>query len=79
MAVAATSENASKETVQQYEEDASEDKSFEELGVDARLVRALLKKGIDKPTPIQSVAIPLILVTLQFPHSNITINPITVS
>ncbi|XP_020959264.1 DEAD-box ATP-dependent RNA helicase 16 isoform X2 [Arachis ipaensis] len=58
---ATTTENVLKETVQRYEEDASDDKSFEELGVDARLIRALLKKGIDKPTPIQRVAIPLIL------------------
>ncbi|XP_020963714.1 DEAD-box ATP-dependent RNA helicase 16 isoform X2 [Arachis ipaensis] len=58
---ATTTKNILKETVQRYEEDASDDKSFEELGVDARLIRALLKKGIDKPTPIQRVAIPLIL------------------
>ncbi|KAL5988303.1 DEAD-box ATP-dependent RNA helicase 16 [Asimina triloba] len=35
--------------------------SFEELGLDPRLVRALTKKDITKPTPIQHVAIPLIL------------------
>ncbi|XP_027366268.1 DEAD-box ATP-dependent RNA helicase 16 isoform X2 [Abrus precatorius] len=55
-----TRENASNETVREYEE-KEEDQSFEELGLDARLVRALLKKGIEKPTPIQRVAIPLIL------------------
>ncbi|XP_061338050.1 DEAD-box ATP-dependent RNA helicase 16 [Gastrolobium bilobum] len=55
-----THENASKETVREYEEEA-DDQSFEELGLDARLIRALLKKGIEKPTPIQRVAIPLIL------------------
>ncbi|XP_047312014.1 DEAD-box ATP-dependent RNA helicase 16 [Impatiens glandulifera] len=38
-----------------------EDKNFEELGIEPRLVRALTKKGIEKPTPIQQVAIPLIL------------------
>ncbi|KAF5747288.1 DEAD-box ATP-dependent RNA helicase 16-like [Tripterygium wilfordii] len=38
-----------------------DDKSFEELGLDIRLIRALTKKGIEKPTPIQQVAIPLIL------------------
>ncbi|KAK7285362.1 hypothetical protein RJT34_20131 [Clitoria ternatea] len=46
------------ETVHEFED---EDQSFEELGLDARLVRALLKKRIQKPTPIQRVAIPLIL------------------
>ncbi|XP_042490530.1 DEAD-box ATP-dependent RNA helicase 16-like [Macadamia integrifolia] len=36
-------------------------KTFEELGLEPRLIRALTKKGITKPTPIQQVAIPLIL------------------
>ncbi|KAJ4714676.1 DEAD-box ATP-dependent RNA helicase [Melia azedarach] len=43
------------------EEEAGEEKNFEELGLDLRLVHALNKKGIEKPTPIQQVAIPLIL------------------
>ncbi|TMX01671.1 hypothetical protein EJD97_023929 [Solanum chilense] len=38
-----------------------EEQTFEELGLDPRLIRALTKKTIDKPTPIQRVAIPLIL------------------
>ncbi|KAG1341849.1 DEAD-box ATP-dependent RNA helicase 16 [Cocos nucifera] len=38
-----------------------EEMSFEELGVDPRLIRALSKKSITKPTPIQHEAIPLIL------------------
>ncbi|CAI0430582.1 unnamed protein product [Linum tenue] len=40
-----------------------EEKSFDELGLDPRLIRALSKKDISvsKPTPIQRVAIPLIL------------------
>ncbi|PON40347.1 DNA helicase, ATP-dependent [Parasponia andersonii] len=42
-------------------EEAEEELSFEELGLDPRLTRALLKKGIQKPTPIQRVAIPLVL------------------
>jgi len=42
----------------------AEDQSFEELGMDAHLLRALHKKGIAEPTPIQGVAIPLILVML---------------
>ena len=45
------------------EEEEDEEKSFEELGLDHRLIRALLKKGVDKPFPIQRVAIPLILVS----------------
>lgn len=59
--MAETTENATKETVQEYED--VEDQTIEELGLDARLIRALLKKGIEKPTPIQRVAIPLILVS----------------
>ncbi|CAA6663022.1 unnamed protein product [Spirodela intermedia] len=35
--------------------------SFEELGLDPRLIRALLKKNIEKPTLIQQAAIPYIL------------------
>ncbi|KAG8478456.1 hypothetical protein CXB51_028372 [Gossypium anomalum] len=42
-------------------EDEEEEKSFEDLGLDHRLLRALIKKGIGKPFPIQRVAIPLIL------------------
>lgn len=58
--MAETREMTSKETVGEEEEEG-DDQSFEELGVDARLLRALHKKGIEKPTPIQRVAIPLIL------------------
>ncbi|XP_021274140.1 DEAD-box ATP-dependent RNA helicase 16 [Herrania umbratica] len=43
------------------EAEEQEEKSFEELGLDHRLIRALLKKGVDKPFPIQRVAIPLVL------------------
>ncbi|KAI3423156.1 uncharacterized protein J3R85_011281, partial [Psidium guajava] len=43
------------------EGDAEAESSFEEIGLDPRLVRALSKKGVEKPTPIQQVAIPLIL------------------
>ncbi|KAE8714590.1 DEAD-box ATP-dependent RNA helicase 16 [Hibiscus syriacus] len=43
------------------DEEGEEEKTFEELGLDHRLIRALLKKGVDKPFPIQRVAIPLIL------------------
>ncbi|GAB4846851.1 DEAD-box ATP-dependent RNA helicase 16 [Ancistrocladus abbreviatus] len=52
---------SSSSATEQREVELDEDQSFEELGLDPRLVRALLKKGIDKPTPIQRVAIPLIL------------------
>jgi ATP-dependent RNA helicase DDX56/DBP9 len=44
---------------EQKEEEAP--KSFEELGLDSRLIRALTKKGIEKPTLIQQSAIPYIL------------------
>ena len=42
-----------------------EEVTFEELRLDPRLIRALKKKEISvtKPTPIQRVAIPLILVS----------------
>lgn len=43
-------------------EEKEEDVGFEELGLDPRLTRAMSKKGIDKATPIQREAIPLILV-----------------
>lgn len=39
--------------------------TFEELGLDARLIRALSKTSITEPTPIQRTAIPLILVSNQ--------------
>lgn len=44
-------------------EEEDEARSFEELGLDPRLIRALNKKEISiaEPTPIQRVAIPLIL------------------
>ncbi|GLU20165.1 hypothetical protein SLE2022_363770 [Rubroshorea leprosula] len=51
------------EQVKKEEDDEGEeeDKSFHDIGLDPRLIRALLKKGVDKPFPIQRVAIPLIL------------------
>ncbi|KAL2551676.1 DEAD-box ATP-dependent RNA helicase 16 [Forsythia ovata] len=49
------------ENIHTQQEEEEEEKSFEELGVDPRLIRALSKKSIEKPTPIQRVAIPLIL------------------
>ena len=49
---------------EEEKEDGEDNLSFEELGLDPRLVRALIKKGIQKPTPIQHVAIPLILVRI---------------
>ncbi|XP_057426876.1 DEAD-box ATP-dependent RNA helicase 16 [Lotus japonicus] len=60
MAEQTTGETAPKQTVNEYEEEI-DDQSFEDLGLDPRLVRALLKKGIEKPTPIQRVAFPLML------------------
>ncbi|EEF31791.1 dead box ATP-dependent RNA helicase, putative [Ricinus communis] len=51
------------EIKEEEEEEEEEELSFEELGLDPRLIRALNKKEISirKPTPIQRVAIPLIL------------------
>ncbi|KAG6394283.1 hypothetical protein SASPL_144867 [Salvia splendens] len=43
------------------EEQDDDERSFEDLGLEARLVRALSKKSIEKPTPIQRFAIPRIL------------------
>ncbi|XP_052196143.1 DEAD-box ATP-dependent RNA helicase 16 [Diospyros lotus] len=43
------------------DEELKEDQTFEDLGLDPRLIRALTKKSIHVPTPIQRVAIPLIL------------------
>lgn len=50
------------------EEEDDEAQSFEELGLDPRLIRALNKKEISiaEPTPIQRAAIPLILVSFFF-------------
>ncbi|CAM8998232.1 unnamed protein product [Rhodiola kirilowii] len=53
------SENRSNRVESHEVEDG--DQNFEELGMDPRLIRALNKKNIDNPTPIQRVAIPLIL------------------
>ncbi|KAK3021927.1 hypothetical protein RJ639_045221 [Escallonia herrerae] len=44
-----------------HQDDPDDNQTFEDLGLDPRLIRALAKKGIDKPTPIQRTAIPLIL------------------
>ncbi|CAK8572461.1 unnamed protein product [Lathyrus sativus] len=49
------------ETAMAEETKELEDKTFEDLGLDSRLIRALLKKKIAKPTPIQEHAIPHIL------------------
>lgn len=53
-----------KEEEVEDEEEEEDEKSFEDLGLDHRLLRALIKKGVGKPFPIQRVAIPLILVSL---------------
>ncbi|CAN6562800.1 unnamed protein product [Malus baccata var. baccata] len=55
--MAETTEKPPKE----IESEEEEDQTFETLGLDGRLIRALNKKKIHKPTPIQQVAIPLIL------------------
>lgn len=51
------------------EGEESGDGDFEKLGLDPRLVRALREKNISNPTPIQSSAIPLILVNYDSPNS----------
>lgn len=56
-------EKPAQATGRHEEEEEEDEQSFEELGLDPRLTRALIKKGIHKPTPIQRVAIPLILVS----------------
>jgi ATP-dependent RNA helicase DDX56/DBP9 len=43
------------------EEEDDDDVGFEEMGLDARLLRALAKKGLSEPTPVQAKAVPLIL------------------
>ncbi|CAM6090316.1 unnamed protein product [Calypogeia fissa] len=53
---------ASREKKLQEEEEEDDDEiGFEEMGLDPRLLRAVIKKGLTKPTPIQLKAIPLIL------------------
>ncbi|KAG6701151.1 hypothetical protein I3842_08G150900 [Carya illinoinensis] len=54
-------EEPPKDIAREEAEDEEQDLNFEELGLDPRLIRALIKKGIEKPTPIQRVAVPLIL------------------
>lgn len=49
---------------EEEEEEEEVEQNFEDLGLDPRLLRALIKKGIEKPTPIQRVAVPLILVII---------------
>ncbi|KAK9097111.1 hypothetical protein Sjap_022608 [Stephania japonica] len=55
------SKNPKNDEPQQEQQDDDEEKTFEELGLDPRLIRALTKKGISAPTPIQTYAIPLIM------------------
>ncbi|KAG0615507.1 hypothetical protein M758_5G047000 [Ceratodon purpureus] len=43
------------------DEEEDDDVGFEEMGLDARLLRALAKKGLSEPTPVQAKAVPLIL------------------
>lgn len=49
---------------EEEEEEEEVEQNFEDVGLDPRLIRALIKKGIEKPTPIQRVAVPLILVII---------------
>ncbi|OVA09169.1 Helicase [Macleaya cordata] len=59
--MANVTENLQNEKIKEEQVEEEEEKSFEELGLDPRLIRALTKKGVTKPTPIQISAIPLIL------------------
>lgn len=45
------------------EEEEEDEIGFEEMGLDPRLLRAIAKRKLLKPTPIQTKAIPLILVS----------------
>ncbi|RZC44444.1 hypothetical protein C5167_037397 [Papaver somniferum] len=56
-------QNIQNEKIKEEEEEEEEEeiKTWEELGLDPRLISALNKNGIDKPTPIQISGIPLIL------------------
>ncbi|GMY11966.1 DEAD-box ATP-dependent RNA helicase 16 [Fagus crenata] len=54
-------ETVEKVIASKEEEEEEEEKSFGDIGLDPILIRALNKKGLEKPTPIQQVAIPLIL------------------
>ena len=38
--------------------------SFEAMGLDSRLLRALTKRGLSDPTPVQAKCIPLAMVRL---------------
>lgn len=49
------------DTKKLVEVDEADDLSFEDMGLDPRLIRSLAKKDITKPTAIQLKAIPLIL------------------
>ncbi|KAI5075692.1 hypothetical protein GOP47_0009768 [Adiantum capillus-veneris] len=50
-----------KEKLEDEDEGEDEDFSFEDMGLDPQLLRAIAKRGLSKPTPIQLKAIPLIL------------------
>ncbi|KAI3958856.1 hypothetical protein MKX01_023532 [Papaver californicum] len=54
-------QNVQNEKIKEEDDEEEEVKTWEELGLDSRLISALNKKGIDKPTPIQISGIPLIL------------------
>lgn len=67
--MAEAQQNPPKQIESENEDDESQ--TFENLGLDGRLIRALNKKKILNPTPIQRVAIPLILVK----YSSLTLLP----
>jgi ATP-dependent RNA helicase DDX56/DBP9 len=54
-------EHGGKGGKQEMEEEEEEELGFEEMGLDPQLLRALRKRNLAEPTPIQVKAIPLIL------------------
>ncbi|KAI3831596.1 hypothetical protein MKX03_017444 [Papaver bracteatum] len=58
--IADAKQNIQNEKIKEEDEE-EEVKTWEELGLDPRLISALNKNGIEKPTPIQISGIPLIL------------------
>ncbi|MDP2435713.1 MAG: DEAD/DEAH box helicase [archaeon] len=58
MSASASSSTSSELSSSKMSEEA---KTFKELGLDARLLKAVQKKGFETPTPVQEAAIPLAL------------------
>ncbi|KAL3682380.1 hypothetical protein R1sor_000402 [Riccia sorocarpa] len=61
MAGAKMAQNHARAKGNREDEEEDDEIGFEEMGLDPRLLRAISKRKLAKPTPIQSKAIPLIL------------------